>query len=165
MLRYVYGHDQVIARFVAALIPHVGWRGFPANSKAFGVIDEDGKLIAGLVYTNWNPDAATIEISGAAVDPRWLTRETLRRMFSYPFDECACQMVVMRVLATNERLLRQLAAYGFNFVEVKRLFGRHQDGVICSLTVEDWRNNKFNKRDVLAFAPRIDGVPLVKEAA
>ena len=145
MMRFVYGHDHIIARFVAALIPHVGWRGFPANSKAVGIINEAGELIAGLVYSGWNPDAGTIEISGAATDPRWLTRETLRRMFSYPFEECACQMVVMRVLASNERLLRQLAAYGFNFVEVKRLFGREYDGVICTLTVEDWRANKFNK--------------------
>lgn len=158
MLRYVYGHDNVIARFVAALIPHVGWRGFPVNSKAVGVIDQDGKLIAGIVYSGWNPDAGTIEISGAAVDPKWLTRETLRRMFSYPFDECACQMVVMRVLATNERLLRQLAVYGFNFVEVKRLFGREHDGVICTLTVEAWRDNKFNKREVRVVEP-------LKEAA
>jgi RimJ/RimL family protein N-acetyltransferase len=148
----------VIARFVAALIPHVGWRGFPSNSKAIGIIDEEGKLIAGLVYTNWNPDAGTIEISGAAINPRWLSRETLRRMFGYPFNEVHCQMVVMRVLATNERLLRQLAAYGFNFVEVKRLFGREHDGVICTLTAEDWAANKFNKRE-----PRVV-VPL-KEAA
>lgn len=148
MLRFVYGQDQIVSRFVASLIPHVGWRGF-GNAKTIGVIDHDGRLIAGLVYTNWNPDAGTIEISGASISPRWLTRETLRRMFDYPFKEVHCQMAVMRVLATDERLLRQLAAYGFAFVTIPRLYGRARDGVICTLTAEDWASNKFNQRKPL----------------
>src|SRR4051812_12708873 len=102
MLRFVYGQDQVISRFVASMIPHVGWRGF-GNAKAIGIIDDAGRLIAGLVYSNWNPDAGTIEVSGAALPgSRWLTRETLNRMYDYPFNEIACQMVIKRVLADNE---------------------------------------------------------------
>jgi len=164
MLRYVYGQDQIIARFVASLVHHVGWRGFPSNAKSIGVIDDAGKLIAGIVYTNWNPEAGTIEISGAALPGKnWLTRETLRRMFGYPFLELHCQMVVMRVQAENVRLLRQLAAYGFNFVEIPRMYGRDRHGVICTLTDEAWAENKFNRRD--RERPRISLVTDHKEAA
>ena len=55
MLDYVYGHDALIADFVARLIPHCR-RGFGPNIKAMGVI-EGGDLIAGIVWHNWDPEA------------------------------------------------------------------------------------------------------------
>jgi len=146
MLDYVYGHDEVVSRFVADLIPHMGGRGFAPNAKAIGVIDEEGRLIGGLVYHNYEPAAAIIEISGAAIHPRWLTRGTIARMYQYPFITCGCQMVFQRTPADDERLLGQLAAYDYSFVNVPRMFGRERDGVLCTLTVEDWANNRFNKR-------------------
>lgn len=158
MLDYVYGHDQVIAGFVASLIPHCR-RGFGQHCKAVGVIRDD-RLIAGIVWHNWDPDAAIIEISGAAL-PRsnWLTRETIRRMYGYPFLQCGCQMVVQRTPADDTRLLGMLAAYDYSFVTVPRLFGRDRDGVICSLTREAWSANRFNQR----FKHHVE--PPLKEAA
>jgi len=146
VLRYVYGQDQVVAQFVGELIPHVGGRGFGPAAKAIGIIDEDGILIAGLVYANYDPGSETIELSGAAIHPRWLTRETIARMYQYPFLQCGCQMIYQKTPADNERLLRQLAEYDYTFIKVPRMFGRERDGVLCLLTVEDWRNNRFNKR-------------------
>jgi hypothetical protein len=146
MLRYVYGQDQLVAHAVAQLIPHVGSLGFGVNAKAIGIIDEDGRLIGGLVYHNYDPYAEIIEISGAATHPRWLTRGTIARMYQYPFITCGCQMVFQRTPADDERLLGQLAAYDYSFVNVPRMFGRERDGVLCTLTVEDWANNRFNKR-------------------
>jgi hypothetical protein len=146
MLHYVYGHDALVADFVASLIPHCR-RGFGPNVKAIGVIDGDGMLIYGVVYHNYDPDAGIIEISGAAL-PRtnWLTRETLRRIYTYPFLQVGCQMVVQRTPADDERLLYMLARYNFAFVTVPRLFGRERDGVVCTLTYEAWASNRFNQR-------------------
>ena len=56
MLGYVYGHDAAVCDFVSQMIPSVRMFGFPDTSKAIGVI-EDGRLIAGIVYHNW--DCAT----------------------------------------------------------------------------------------------------------
>jgi RimJ/RimL family protein N-acetyltransferase len=146
MLDYVYGHDEAVAQFVASLIPHCH-RGFGPNAKAIGVIDNEGYLIAGIVYHNWDPEAGIIELSGAALPGTyWLTRETLARMYQYPFHQCGCQMVVQRTPSDDVRLLGILAAYGFSFVTIPRLFGRDRDGVICSLTREAWESNKFNRR-------------------
>jgi RimJ/RimL family protein N-acetyltransferase len=145
MLDYVYGHDEIVSHFVATLIPHCR-RGFGPAAKAIGVIDE-GRLIAGIVYHNYDPEAGIIEISGAALPGTyWLSRETLRRMFQYPFHGCRCQMVVQRTPADDERLLGVLARYGYAFVTIPRLFGRDRDGVVCLLTREAWENNKFNQR-------------------
>jgi hypothetical protein len=145
MLNYVYGYDQIVSRFVAALIPHCR-RGFGPNARAIGVI-QDGKLIAGIVYYNYDPEAAIIEIAGAALPKtNWLTRGTIARMYQYPFLACRCQMVVQRTPADDTRLLGMLASYDYTFIPMPRLFGRDRDGVICCLTFEDWVNNRFNKR-------------------
>ena len=94
MLDYVYGHDALVSKFVAELIPECRERGF-GKCKAIGVIDEDGKLIGGLVYRNWCPEVGTIEISGAALPgTNWLSRRTIQRMYDYPFYQCGCQMVI-----------------------------------------------------------------------
>ena len=145
MLNYVYGQDEIVARFVAQLIPHCR-RGFGANAKAIGVIDEAGKLIAGLVYSNYDPEASTIEVAGAATNARWLSRRTIARFYQYPFLQVGCQMIYQKTPADNLRLLRQLAAYDYAFIKVPRMFGRDRDGVLCTLTYEDWCQNRFNQR-------------------
>lgn len=147
MLDYVYGHDQLVADFVAQLIPSCRGRGMPEKSKAWGVIDKNGRLVAGMVYHNYDPDAGTIEMSGAALPGvQWLTRETIRRMYTYPFLQLKCQMVLMRVDADDERLLRQLASLNYAFIKIPRLLGRHKDSVVCLLTEEDWIASKFQQR-------------------
>lgn len=146
MYRYVYGRDDVVAPFVAQLIPHVRKRGFGGDARTLGVINEQGQLVAGVVYNNYDDDARLIEMHGAAIDPMWLRRETLQRMYGYPFDQLGVQMLLMRTPVENTRVLRQLAAYNYTFIKVPRMFGRGQDGVLCLLTYEDWVANKFNKR-------------------
>lgn len=160
MLDYVYDHDEIVADFVAALIPACRGRGF-GRCKTIGVV-EGGLLIAGLVYHNYDPDAGTIEISGAALPGHyWMTRETLKRMYQYPFLGCRCQMVINRVPADDERQLRQLAAYNYMFIRVPRALGRDKDGVLCLLTREDWEANKFNQR----WKHHLGVEPAIEEAA
>jgi RimJ/RimL family protein N-acetyltransferase len=140
-MRYLIGQNAIVGPFVAAHIPHCR-RGFGDQIMTLGVVDGE-RLIGGLVFHNHDPEAAIIEISGAAIDPRWLTRETLRLMHYYPFVDCKCQLAVMRVPADNERLLRQLAMLGYEFTLLRRLFGRERDGVLAALTQETWHAGKF----------------------
>jgi hypothetical protein len=145
--QYVYGHDQVVADFVAQLIPACHGRGFGPAAKALGVIDGHGRLIAGIVWHNWEPEFGIIELSGAALPGSgWITRETLKRMYQYPFLELGCQMIVQRTPIDDEPLLRILAAYDYVFVKVPRMFGRERDGVLALLTYEAWAGNRFNRR-------------------
>lgn len=145
-IEYVYGHDHLVAQFVASLIPDLHGRQLAQASKTFGVIDEDGRLIAGMVYHNWSPESGTIEMSGAATEPRWLTVETLRRMYVYPYLQLGCQMTYMRVAADNERLLRQLAAFNYSFILLPRMLGKDRDMVLAQLTFEAWADNKVCRR-------------------
>lgn len=144
---YVYGYDEIVSKFVASLIPEVRELGFPATSRAIGIIDAKGHLVAGMVYHNWDPASGVIEMSGAALPgQQWLSRETLKRIYQYPFHDCGCQMVIMRVPADNQRLLRQLAAVNYSFITIPRLLGRNRDAVACLLTREAWEANKICRR-------------------
>lgn len=146
-LRYVFGQDETVAYFVAQMIAHVRRRGFGKACKTIGIADANNELIAGLVYHNLDDAAGVIEISGAALPGyQWATRETLRMLHQYPFRQCGCQMVVMRVAADNERLLRQLLALGYELIAFPRLFGREADGVLCRLTDDVWAANKIAQR-------------------
>ena len=143
-LRYVYGQDRNVARFVAQLIPHVDPRGFPVGADAIGIVDGNNEPVAGVVFFNWNPRAGTIEIAAAARSGRrWFSRETIRRALGHAFEQRGCQMVMFRVLANNYDLLRQLAAFGCTLVTVPRLYGRADDGVICSYTAEQWAASRY----------------------
>lgn len=120
-------------------------RGIWPNSKAIGVVNEHGELQAGVVYHHWSPEAGTIVMSGASAHSRWLTRTVLKRIFDYPFVELGCQMVIMQVSARDMRLQYQLSRIGFGFDRIRRLYGREQDGIIATLTVEDWNECQFNR--------------------
>jgi hypothetical protein len=164
MLSYLYGHDALVAQFVAQLVPHCH-RGFPPEARGIGVLNESGVLIGGLVYHNYDDDSGLIELTGAAIDPHWLMRGTIERMYRYPFITCGCQMLVQRTPIENERLLRQLAVYDYTFIKVPRMFGRGKDGVLCLLTAEDWANNRFNKRFKHHLTPETALADALEEAA
>ena len=128
------------------MIPEIGPLGF-GNCRAIGICDDNDELIAGLVYNNFNPKAGTMEISGAALPGKyWATPQTLLYMHTFPFGQCRCQMVTMRVRKSDERLLRQLRALGYELVGLPRIFGRDEDGVICYLTDDAWKANKITRR-------------------
>ena len=143
MLDYVFGHDEVVAAFVAQLIPECRERGF-GKCRAIGVVDETG-LLGGLVYRNWCPEVGTIEISGAALPgTNWLSRRTIQIMYDYPFYTVGCQMVIKTTMADNEIVLRIMAAIGFTLHYIERLGGRDRDGVVGTLTQEQWELSKYN---------------------
>src|SRR5215831_503277 len=145
-MRYVTGHDEEIAAFAAQLIPLHSLRG-TGPFKAIGIIDDQGDLIAAVLYHNWVPEAGTIELGIAALPRRnWMTRETLRVVFGYPFEQLGCQMILHHIPADNEPVLRQLAAGGYMLIRVPRLYGRDQDGVLALLTRETWSTSKFIRR-------------------
>lgn len=119
-------------------------RPFEPPFTTMGVFDGE-TLIAVMLYNGWQPEAGTIEIHGAGISPRWLTKHVLREMFAYPFHQLGCQMVVMRVSERNSRLLRMLTSYGFDHVTIPRLRGRDEGERIFWLTDDAWKANKFNR--------------------
>ena len=143
-MKLIYGQHPEIERFIARGLPHLD-NGF-GECVTIGVANRKNELIGGMVYHNWQPSYGVIEMSGLSIDPNWLTLTILHDLFSYPFDQIKCQLVVMRVSENNKRLDRILTAYGFEKYRIPRLRGRNESETIWTLTEENWRDNKFEKR-------------------
>jgi len=108
-------------------------------------LERDGKPIAGVIFTNYDTDRGTIEITAASDCKRWLSRSVLFEMYSYCFDEMGCQAVVQRNDPDNTSLARILTAYGFERYDIPRLRGRDKGEAIFVLTDDAWRTNGFHK--------------------
>ncbi|MDX5367913.1 MAG: N-acetyltransferase [Alphaproteobacteria bacterium] len=130
--------SEEVAEWVALRVPGCQ-RGFEP-CKAIGV-ERDGRLIAGIVYHNWSPEAEVIEVTGAADDRRWMTREILGGLFGYPFG--FCQMIIAQHDRENH-IRRIWKALGADEYVIPRLRGRDRDGYIATITKEQWAASPFN---------------------
>jgi len=119
-------------------------RGF-GECSSIGFTD-NSRLVAGIVYHNWNPDAAVIEISAASICRKWLTKKRLTEIFSYPFKQLNCQMCVARVSERNTRTRRIWRSLGADEHLIPRLRGRSEAEIIFTLTHEKWLSfeNRMN---------------------
>lgn len=100
----------------------------------------DDTLIAGVAYHDWHPREGVIEMTVAAVSPRWLTKPVLKRLFGFPFQQLGCQLVVWRVSARNAHVLDLARRQGFSLYQIPRMLGRHEDGVVCTYTDDAWND-------------------------
>lgn len=132
-----------MADWVAARI--WGRTGAFDSFKAMGVASANGRLVAGLVFHNWEPDAGVIEVSAAAVDRKWLTRRVATAAMTYAFKDCACQMVTARHDERNTPARKIWVALGSTETRIPRLYGRDADGIVATLTDEAWAASKFNE--------------------
>jgi len=111
-VRLVYGQDEYIAKWVS---DKIGNQDF-GPCRAIGV-ERDGKLIAGVVYSNYieSPTGKPImvEISMAAIDSRWATRYTLRELFAYPFIQLRVERVQVTTPVESEGVLKINKKLGF----------------------------------------------------
>ena len=111
-------------------------------------IDRLGNSLGAAMFQNYNPDYGTVEISAAAVSPRWLSRSVLREMFEYPFLQLDCQAVVLRCGTNDKSLGRIFTAYGFKRYDIPRLRGRDKAEAVYILADDVWRANGFHKDNV-----------------
>ncbi len=137
----IIGQSAVVAQWVANQKPFNPELGF-GNCTAIGW-SIDGVMVAGTVFHNYDKAAGVIELSSASKDPRWLSRETIRLMFSYPFDQLGCQMVVLRVSEKNARMRGIAKRFGFTEYIIPRLRGRSEAECVQTLTYEQWASSPF----------------------
>lgn len=131
-------YGQEVADFVAKTIPGCE-RGF-GECSAIGFV-EGGRIVAGVVYHNWNPESGVIEMSAASSHRAWLTRERLAAIFDYPFR--FCRMVVTRQSERNRRAIRIWRSLGGKEYRIPDLRGPGEAEVFFTLTADDWRSGKF----------------------
>lgn len=115
-----------------------------AGDTAAVFVDRNGDMAAAVFFQNYDRDAGVVELTGASVSPRFLTRETLRELYSYAFDTLGCQTVIQVARADDEHQARLLPRYGFRRFDIPRLKGRNTDAAVYVLHDDVWRDSKFN---------------------
>ena len=140
---HIRDEAQLIGAWVATRIPGCE-RGFGASCAMS--ISSDDEMVAGVVFHNYSPEAGVMEMSAASDDSRWLSKNVIRRIHEYIFDDAECQMSVMRVSEENTRMLSIGARVGYTPYLIPRLRGRYEAEVIMTLTDTEWRQSRFSKR-------------------
>lgn len=95
MKTVIYGQDERVCKWVADKVSESDF----LLARAIG-LEEDGELIAGVVYENYTGKNITMHVA-AVPGKRWLNREFLFRSFAYPFLQLGCNRVTGLVKEDN----------------------------------------------------------------
>jgi len=96
-MKRVVGHlSEIVGPWVCA---RTGGEFSPIGSSTIGLLDEDGTVVAGAVYDNFNGTSICVHLAGEGRN--WLNREFLRAGFRYPFDQLKVKKLLGLVPSTN----------------------------------------------------------------
>jgi ribosomal protein S18 acetylase RimI-like enzyme len=137
------GHDREVAEFVAKLAPiaRPDWRDFHS---AVGVVDNAGRLVAGVVLSNYRPQFSSVEISAAAVSSHAFSIGIVNALGAYVFRQLSINRVEARTATDNERAKRLLRGVGFKPEAVHAdWYGPRRHAAVYRLLKADWeRRNR-----------------------
>ncbi len=131
MKRIVTEPKEAIAKFVADGIGHV--HGYQ-NYSAIG-LEQDGKLVAGVVYTDFNGRNITAAIYG--VGKKWLNREFLWFMFWYPFEQAGAERITATIEVFNKESHNLVQRLGFTHEATLQRAGRFGDLCVYRMFRDD----------------------------
>lgn len=95
-------------------------------------IEEDGELIAGVLYESYNGRSICAHVAGEGKN--WMTREFLRQIFHYPFVQLKVCKIIGIVDSTNLAARHFDEALGFVLEHTVRYAGPKGDMLIYSMT-------------------------------
>ena len=87
-----------------------------------GVVEGD-RLIAGVVYSQYQPLVPSIEASCAADSRRWATRPVLDAIFRYPFETVEVERIQLSIGRKNKHTRRFCEKLGFTYEGMGRKAG------------------------------------------
>lgn len=91
----------------------------------------DGQLVGGVLFEDYN--GASMMIHAAGSDSRWLTRQFLRVMFSYAFEQVKVRKLIAPVASGNTHCQQFIKSVGF--VHEATLGDAHPDGALILFTM------------------------------
>ncbi len=147
------GHDAHVAEWVRVRIPHMAGGDF-GPCVAIGVIDGDGKAVAGAVFHGYNalPGGGDIQMSMAADSARWARKGIIRGLLHYPFIQAGCHRITTITPLRNARAIKINRGLGFEVEgRIRRGFG-DDDAIIMGLMIEDAQRWLINKPEMMVAA-------------
>ncbi len=140
------GHDAAVARFVAQFAP-IERPKFEPPFWAFGILKEDGSLVAGAVFSDWKPDFRTLEFSGAAVSYYGLSTPIVAAIGGFVFGQLNAYRIFARTGTTNDRAKKLLRHLGFTQEAVQgHYYGEGKHASCWRLIKPEWERKWHPKR-------------------
>lgn len=141
-MRLWFGNDEIVAKWVNAHLAKSDPKHFPGEGfgpcQAIGIVSTEGTPIAGCVYHDWQPKFKTIQMSCAAITPRWATRRIVEGLLKYPFVDLGVRKVWTVTPHTNERALRFIKGLGFMQEAVLAYQFGDCHSVVCRMLERDF---------------------------
>lgn len=137
-MRLLEGHDADVAAFVARFSP-IEQPVWEPGFRAFGVIRDDGALIAGVVFSGWRPAFATVELSGVALSHYAFRPRIQIALGEHAFGKLEAFRVWSRTSLENKPARAMLKHLGFIEEGVEgHWYGKGRHAVRMRLIKPDW---------------------------
>ena len=125
-----------------ARIPFMDPEGF-GPCQAIGIVDNNGRVIGGVVFHGWNKHYRSIEMSSAADNAKWLSKRVIAGILSYPFEQLSVERIACVTTPGDKRTRHLLEGIGMKYEGTGRKVFGELDGVSYSLVRDDWRAGRF----------------------
>lgn len=110
-MKIVVGHDDYVGDWVSKQLGHL-W--IPGGGRALGWADEDGTLVAGVVFSQFDGINVVLECA-ATPKTRWLDRRGLWAIFNYCFEQLGVVRVTAMAAENNNKSIKLLESAGFEY--------------------------------------------------
>lgn len=141
----LYGHTEFVRSWVKARIGVMSAGDFGAST-ALGVMDRE-RLIAGVVYHDWQPGFRTIQISCAAASPKWAQRRILAELLAYPFRQIGVNRVTCVTSADDGRTRKFLEGLGMTLEGIGIEGFGDKDAASYRLLKREWEAGRFHRQE------------------
>ncbi len=127
-MRLVWGLDCPVGGYVAAQFPIAAERGGFEVWRAIGIANSEGKLVGGIVLTDYR--GHDVELTIFLDTPQALSRNLLHQLFTWAFEQQGFKRLTAHVSKRNKRSRRFVEGLGFKLEGVKKL-GFHDGADEC----------------------------------
>lgn len=100
-------------------------------------------LVCSVGFHNFQPSEGVIELSAFTATRDWLSKDRLRELFSYPFDQIGVRMCVARISERNHTARRVWRALGASEFVIPDLRADGEAEAIYTLHRDRWASSKF----------------------
>lgn len=136
--------DDRMLEWIARRIPAMG-EGYQWQMASAIGLGHKGRIIAGMAVHNFLTHYKSCELTFASDTPTWATRNSIRAMLAYPFEQLGVRRIMTVIAESNTRAIRVNEHLGFKLEGRCRFGCGDEDALVFGLLREetpDWMNFK-----------------------
>ena len=115
-MQTIIGYDLAVGAWIAKQLDEKLEKFYPFTAIGFA---RDGELTGGVLYNNYH--GHDIQITSAATDSRWLSKNNLRTIYNYPYNQLGCVRTTAVTGRSNKRARTVLEKLGYRHEGTLRL--------------------------------------------